>query len=311
MDVAMADAMRAVLSESTIVNHSAFVDAVARGGANLSCAWKNSHSQWGEDLLLLPTILEDLSVHGNGDRAEFVEIGAFDGIHHSNSLMLERCFGFGGVLIEANPRSYAILEYKRGFQRGRPNRTRTVHSAVCKRRPHGNRPDYTNVTSFHSTFSGRPDRMHSSFLSKFRAFIKPESTVSVPCRPMSEVLAGAGLSKAALLTVDVEGAEDIVVATLGRPTKFRVIAVEMDGRDLPKERRIDEMLVAGGMVAAQQLLIPNSRVSLHPAVIERPAGAFPLQLRGPQVAQDASKLWRRTRDKAVHALYQAERLLAS
>ena len=32
----------------------------------------------------------------------FIEIGAFDGVYHSNTLVLERDFGWDGILIEAN-----------------------------------------------------------------------------------------------------------------------------------------------------------------------------------------------------------------
>ena len=51
-----------------------------------------------------------------------------DGVKFSNTLMLEKCFGWQGLLIEANPESFAKLNAS----------TRTAHklySAVCAAGP--------------------------------------------------------------------------------------------------------------------------------------------------------------------------------
>lgn len=50
----------------------------------------------------------------NGNRhGFFVEIGAHDGIRHSNTLTLEESFDWTGVLIEANPERFKELEVNR------------------------------------------------------------------------------------------------------------------------------------------------------------------------------------------------------
>ena len=49
----------------------------------------------------------------------FVELGALDGWHGSNTLMLERCFGWTGLLIEASPHNFRNLQ--------RSGRRRDVH----------------------------------------------------------------------------------------------------------------------------------------------------------------------------------------
>ena len=54
------------------------------------CVLANTRSQWGEDLSLLPTLLAATG----GAPGTFVELGAFDGIGGSNTLLLERCFGW-------------------------------------------------------------------------------------------------------------------------------------------------------------------------------------------------------------------------
>ena len=42
-------------------------------------------------------------------RGSFVEIGANDGLSGSQTLVLERCLGWDGLLIEANPTTFATL----------------------------------------------------------------------------------------------------------------------------------------------------------------------------------------------------------
>ena len=69
----------------------------------VDCALNQSRSFKGEDLLLLPTLLGSLNGTQSGS---FVELGAYDGVTHSNSYMLERCFGWRGVLIEASPSNF-------------------------------------------------------------------------------------------------------------------------------------------------------------------------------------------------------------
>ena len=50
----------------------------------------------------LPTLLA-LVRESAGRGGSFVELGAFDGVTDSNTFLLEKCFDWRGVLIEANP----------------------------------------------------------------------------------------------------------------------------------------------------------------------------------------------------------------
>ena len=77
----------------------------------LKCARATSASQWREDLILLPLLLQ--AAHSVAARGTFVELGALNGHTYSNTLMLERCFNFTGLLIEANPHNFARLNSSR------------------------------------------------------------------------------------------------------------------------------------------------------------------------------------------------------
>eukprot|EP00966_Prymnesium_polylepis_P125801 2908632-Prymnesium_polylepis.1 len=77
-------------------------------------------SQQGEDHLLLPTLLRMAA----GAPGVFVELGALDGRMYSNTIILEKCFSWRGVLVEANPTNYQQLR--------RSGRTASlVHAAIC------------------------------------------------------------------------------------------------------------------------------------------------------------------------------------
>ena len=87
----------------------------------IACAQKHAMSQYAEDLVLLPTLLNAT----RGKQGTFVELGALDGRRFSNTLMLEQCFGWSGVLIEPEPSNFKALN-----QSGRA--ACKLHSAVCR-----------------------------------------------------------------------------------------------------------------------------------------------------------------------------------
>lgn len=60
----------------------------------VACARRTSRSQFGEDLVLLPTLLAAALLRMSRRQGIFVELGAMDGETFSNTLMLEQCFGW-------------------------------------------------------------------------------------------------------------------------------------------------------------------------------------------------------------------------
>jgi hypothetical protein len=57
----------------------------------------------------------------------FVELGAFNGVSFSNTLMFERELGWSGLLVEANPINFEDLT----LTRGRSGRNTLLHAAAC------------------------------------------------------------------------------------------------------------------------------------------------------------------------------------
>ena len=152
---------------------------------------------------------------GDGLRGVFVELGAYDGITSSNTLVLEKCHGWRGVLIEGNPTNYRFLASS-----GR-NASRFVHSAVSSR-CHGG---VSNFTTLKGEVSGIAEVM-AARLQGNRYLYKaanPHHFVKVPCKRLSTILdeSLAHLSKIAaplrsfdFFSLDTEGTEDVVLESL-------------------------------------------------------------------------------------------------
>lgn len=63
-------------------------------------------SQVGQD----EWVLQTLGYKRNGT---FLDVGAHDGESNSNSVLMERVYGWSGICIEANPATFALLEQRR------------------------------------------------------------------------------------------------------------------------------------------------------------------------------------------------------
>ena len=172
-----------------------------------------SHSQWKEDIQLYPLLSCAARIHGAGK--SFVELGAFDGVTHSNTYMLEKCYGWSGLLLEASPANYALL-------RSSSNRTATmIHTAVCD-----TKTGSVDVSVNSGEFGGETALMQSANFKKFAHKKNLTRTARVRCSPLEDLMARSGMSSGATwLSLDVEGAEAKVLETVD-PAVFKVIMVE-------------------------------------------------------------------------------------
>jgi FkbM family methyltransferase len=195
------------------------------------CALRRSSAQFGEDLLLLPALLNA----SRGGPGTFVEIGALDGVMFSNTIMLERCFGWHGLLVEGNPANHAKL-----LRSGRSSENTMMHSAVCSGR------DHVNFTVSGAGVAGMPDAFNEFHRKQWRTVNKPHETVEVPCRPLDDLMDAAGLPSATFFSLDVEGAEAIVLQNV-RPQRFGVVTIEADGHNEAKDAAAIGTLEGAGL----------------------------------------------------------------
>ena len=181
------------------------------------CALQNTQAQHSEDLLLLPTLL----LAAGGRPGTFVELGALDGVQYSNTFVLERCFGWRGLLIEGNPTNFARLQSSTRI-------ATKVHSAVC---------DGVGTVEF--SVNGQQEAGDFSVLPKAalatKAFAAGLARVNVPCRSLASIMDDAGFSGPVhFFSLDVQGAEYKVIAT-ARPEQFHLIMAETYGLGADRE----------------------------------------------------------------------------
>ena len=158
----------------------------------------------------------------------YLELGAFDGIHLSNTLFFaER--GWKGVLIEPSTELYRSLAVNR------PDDIR-LHAAIC-----------ANNTQVHFVEGRETGGIYEFMAPEFVAHWHPQVEVGklpiVLCMPLSAVLASTGLQHINFLSLDVENAELEVLQTLDFSlVKFDVIVVEADGSSAAKDEAVKQLL---------------------------------------------------------------------
>lgn len=131
----------------------------------------------------------------------FIEIGAYDGVTQSNSVLLE-AKGWRGLLIEANPGSYARCV------RTRPRAI--VEHAACVPAGYGGR--HTTITDVGlmsmTRESGFSKEVRADWTERGAGFAgRPPQDIDVPAAPMSALLDRHRMGAVDLLLLDVEGAE--------------------------------------------------------------------------------------------------------
>ena len=252
----------------------------------LDCISRTLTSQYGEDWQLLPTLLGVAAARyhtsGRTSGGRFVELGAYQGTDLSNSLLLERCYNWTGVLIEANPNNFAVL-------RTAGRRARLVHSAVCE--GDGSSGTTVPITVNGMAVSGQVGAMSDTYIRKERRGDNISDVVRVNCRSLASIIRPES-HRYDFLSLDVEGAEDKVLKTVD-PSIFGVIMVEDDGYDKNKQDRVDRAINAAGLRRAKQLAVHLSGVYLRSDVREVPSWSGLPLYRGhcgaPTVAQQCEQ----------------------
>ena len=157
--------------------------------------------------------------------------GAFDGESGSQTILLERCFGWRGLLLEANPTNYAQIASKHR------DRATVVHSAVCSQR------GTVQIGNASSTVTGIEGIMSRSHQTKWRRV--QGTSVTVPCAPLRELMVESNFPKVTFLSLDVEGAELDILLSLSlliRRPPFSIILVETSRFDAARNAQILKLL---------------------------------------------------------------------
>lgn len=148
----------------------------------------------------------------------FVEIGAHDGLHRSNTATLEFGFDWEGLLVEAD------IVLARQAKANRPN-SKVIQAAICESARNDGR--FMRAGSY----GGLVEYLPQEFLSK--SIGKGCEIVSVPTLSLGIALRDAGCPRQMdYLSIDVEGAEEPILQGFFGPGggfleyQFKVVTVE-------------------------------------------------------------------------------------
>ena len=177
-----------------------------------------------------------------GTRGYYIELGAYNGITHSNTLLLESCFGWDGTLIEGNPRNFHLLKTHSG--RGGS----LLHSAISS----DCRDGKVNYTNAGGEISGVAADL-LPMLHGYRASTIGRGGIStVPCTTLGAVLETAGMDELDLLSLDVEGHEVPVLQTMANLSAIKVAVIEIAGSQKKREQ-IESLLSRAGLQRVEAL----------------------------------------------------------
>ena len=158
-----------------------------------------------------------------GKTGRFLEMGALDGVEFSNTLNFERCLGWEGLLVEAHP------DNAKQAKKNRPNAA-VVQSAACSQKLGGT-----------LTMKG----------TKGTAAVAKDGDITVPCKPLADILKDNDLHHIHFFSLDVEGAELQVLQTIDfKKVSFDVIMVEttmLPGYDASKVEQVRQLMRRVGM----------------------------------------------------------------
>ena len=178
----------------------------------------------------------------------FLEIGGLDGLKFSNSWYFEQSLCWRGILIEGLPSS---------FEKMKANRPLAVNigQAVCAQ---------AGVVSYvmgnNSATAGLETHMDEDFKQMWH---KSSNKVNVCCNPMNDILQPIMVPYLNLLSIDVEGAEEIILKTMDwENLPVEVVVVETDERFMQEDKvdRITSFLQSKGLTIERTVKIKHSTV---------------------------------------------------
>ncbi|HXW26919.1 MAG TPA: FkbM family methyltransferase [Xanthobacteraceae bacterium] len=176
----------------------------------------NSYSQHEQDKYICETYFLDRPA------GTFVDIGAYDGVTFSNSLLFEQR-GWRGICIEPNP---AV------FPRLRANRSSTCLN--CAISDKSGTADFVDVDmpAFGKMYSGLKADYDPRHVALLNAWASASRVIHVRTRRLDEILVENDLYALSYLSIDTEGSELKILKTIDFDVfNIEVISVENNYND--------------------------------------------------------------------------------
>jgi FkbM family methyltransferase len=181
-------------------------------------------SQYGEDKRVWGRFLSGTSpLAGIGRDGVFLEMGGYTGDVFSNTIMMEVCGEWRGLLLEAHPGNFAQMT------RNRPCSI-NLQQAACATKSGGSIQVHMKGTEVNKDDSG--------------------TNASVPCRPLGDTLAEHNITHLHFFSLDVQGFELDVLATLDHRLTMSILLVEVEKMGEDKIATLRTFASRAGLVEA-------------------------------------------------------------
>jgi FkbM family methyltransferase len=194
---------------------------------------KSFYSQQGEDVYIYNNFINKVCPDGI-----FVELGAMDGICYSNTKFFEDELQMTGTLIEPTNQYYSLIH-------NRPK-------CKCYNLAVNNTKDKVKFLGDGPT-AGMVDTMSESFKNHWHK--NNNNEYYVDGEPISDILDKSDIKYIDLITIDVEGGEEVVLKTLNYNIPIYVICVELDGNNKDKHERCRQILLEKGFTFNKRMCI--------------------------------------------------------
>lgn len=200
----------------------------------------NFYSQQGEDIYIYRNFINKEVPDGI-----FVELGAMDGIKYSNTKFFEDTLKMKGTLIEPTSQYFQLIDNRPQCK----NYNTAVHYTKDKVKFLG---DYATA--------GLTETMHENFKTIWH---QNSSEYYVEGEPFSDILHKSNLTYIDLLSIDVEGGEEVVLKTMDFTIPVYLICIELDGHNIEKDERCRQILIQNGFSFDRKICINEFWVNPH------------------------------------------------
>jgi len=191
------------------------------------------YSQQGEDVFIYNNFINLKNSTG-----VFVELGGFDGQTYSNTKFFEDTLSFSGILIEPTESQFKKMVSNR------PN-------CICYNYAISYDESESTMIGDHAT-AGLSSYMTDSFKQSHHTH---STTFSVKSIPLSTILKKEDVKYIDFLSIDVEGAELVVLETFDFNLPTYVICIELDGHNKEKDEKCRTLLSNQGFALASRFSI--------------------------------------------------------
>jgi hypothetical protein len=181
------------------------------------------YSQQGEDMYVYKKFINKVANDGI-----FVELGGLDGITYSNTKFFEDTLSFSGLLIEPTQH----------FESMTRNRPKCICANVAVSYTQGD----VKFIGGHAT-AGLVESMHENFRNIHH---KNSAEYYVKGDLFKNILSNSNIKYIDLLSIDVEGGEQVVLETLDFSIPIYVVVIELDGHSHAKDNKCREILIKNG-----------------------------------------------------------------